>query len=112
MNSGEVKPSSLRLLIALARIPGDGLVEWTDEKRKDYLRVFMETCEKVFKYEFYEQFDGCNVFHHAVKAGNGLAVMNLKEFYTKRVNTDANAWQEYILIRDAEGMSVYDNPLN
>ena len=89
------------------------MVEWTDEKRKDYLRVFMETCKKVFKDdEFYAQLDGCNVLHHAVKAGNGLAVMNIRKFYTKRVNTDANAWQGFMLIRDAEDRSVNDNALD
>jgi len=52
------------------------------------------------------------VLHHAVKAGNGLAVMFLQKFYTERVNTDADAWNEYMLICDAEGRNVYDNAPN
>ena len=89
MNSGEVKPSSLRLLIALARIPGDGMVEWTDEVKKAYRREFIQTCKGVLDDDFAAQFDGCNVLHHAVKAGNGLAVIFLKKFFIKRFNTDA-----------------------
>ena len=104
--------SFLRRLIELASTTGVDMVKWTDEEKKAYRRDFFQTCEGVLDDDFAAQFDGCNVLHHAVKAGNGLAVMFLKKFYTEHVNTDANAWQEYMLIRDAEGLSVYENAPN
>ena len=88
------------------------MVKWTDETKKAYRRKFFRTCKGVFDWDFYTLIDGSNVLHHAVKAGNGLAVINLQKFYTKRVNTDANAWKEYMSICDAEGRNVYDNAPN
>ena len=92
---------SSKRLIELASIPGVDMVEWTDEVKKAYRREFIQTCKGVLDDDFEAQFDGCNVLHHAVKAGNGSAVIFLQKFYTSRVNTDANAWQEYMSIRDA-----------
>ena len=105
-----IKP--LDRLIELAKFLGVDMVKWTDETKKAYRRKFFRTCKGVFDWDFYTLIDGSNVLHHAVKAGNGLAVINLQKFYTKCVNTDANAWKEYMSICDAEGRNVYDNAPN
>jgi hypothetical protein len=105
-----IKP--LDRLIDLAKFPGVDMVKWTDETKKAYRREFIRTCKGVFDLDFYTLIDGWNVLHHAVKAGNGLAVINLQKFYTNLVDTDDNAWNEYMSIRDAEGRNVYDNAPN
>ena len=105
-----IKP--LDRLIELAKILGVDMVKWTDETKKAYRRKFFRTCKGVFDWDFFTLIDGSNVLHRAVKAGNGFAVMFLHQFYTEHVNTDADAWKEYMLICDAEGRNVYDNAPN
>lgn len=111
LSSGDVNFifKSYHRLIELASISGVDMIEWTDDEKKAYRREFKQTCKNVFDDDFEAQLHGCNVLHHAVKAGNGTAVLLLKEFYTRRVNTDVNAWQEYMSILDATDKSVSDN---
>ena len=88
------------------------MIEWTDEETKAYRRDFYRTCKGVFEDDFAKNFDGCNVLHHAVKAGNCWAVTYLRKFFIERVNTNDFAWQEFMMIRDSDGKSVYENAPN